>query len=174
MLYQQLSQHSDWQSDSLERKNQIPQSLLPWLQEQGSLTAALIKLSNDNFEVIVKSEAIIPAYPHEQQKLKIKGEQTSLIREVELHIHDRAVVFARSVIPLALTNQQDGSLDNLGTKPLGHLLFKEGRPRSSKRDFAHVEYNDEPIYARRTPYEYQGHQVLVSEFFLPSFLSFIE
>ena len=174
MLYQQLSQHSDWQPESLEGKNQIPHSILPWLQEQGSLTAALIKLSNDNFKVIVKSEATINAYPHEQQKLNNKRDQTSLIREVELHVYDRAVVFARSVIPLALTNQQEGSLDNLGTKPLGHLLFKEGRPRSSKREFAHLYYNDEPIYARRTPYEYQGHHVLVSEFFLPSFLLFIE
>lgn len=173
MLYQQLSQFEHWITEISEDQQVIPSNLMPWLLKQGSLTTALIKLSNDNFKVVVKAETQTIAYANEQKKLNFELDQISLIREVELHIHDQAVVFARSIIPLALTNQQAGNLDTLGTKPLGHLLFKDGKPKSSRRDYAVIDDNDQTIYARRTPYVYQGHQVLVSEFFLPSFSMFI-
>lgn len=172
MFYQQLAQHSHWSSELFDEQ-QPANNLSPWLESKGSLTAALIDLSNDDFKVIVLSEEVTTAHTHEQTKLKNKSDQDSLIREVELHIHNKAVVFARSIIPLTLVNHHENSLANLGTKPLGHLLFKEGRPRASRRDFAHVEIDNESIHARRTPYEYQGYQVLVSEFFLPEFKKYI-
>ncbi|MBX2849835.1 MAG: chorismate lyase [Acidiferrobacterales bacterium] len=173
MSYQQLTRNAHWQSDvPTDAKEQLA-PIKPWLLDQGSLTAALISLSNDNFKVVVLNEEVTTAYQHEQQKLNFAPDQKSQIREVELHIHDQAVVFARSIIPLTLVDQQEGGLGKLGTKPLGHLLFKEGKPRVSKRDFAAIEFADKIVHARRTPYQYQGHHVLVSEFFLPSFLTFV-
>jgi len=173
MDYSKLKQSSSWRVDTVLSQNSIDEKLAPWLTDKGSLTSALTALSDNNFQVRLLDQGIAVPYLHEQQKLNYSENQTSLIREVELHIHDQAVVFARSIIPLELTNPRQGSLDKLGTKPLGHLLFKEGRARASKREFARVEVADQIIHARRTPYEYQDHQVLVSEFFLPSFLSFI-
>jgi len=173
MDYSKLKQSSSWRVDTVLSQNSIDEKLAPWLTDKGSLTSALTALSDNNFQVRLLDQGIAVPYLHEQQKLNYSENQTSLIREVELHIHDQAVVFARSIIPLELTNPRQGSLDKLGTKPLGHLLFKEGRARASKREFARVEVADQIIHARRTPYEYQDQQVLVSEFFLPSFLSFI-
>ena len=173
MDYSKLKQCSSWRADIISSQSAIDEKLRPWLADKGSLTSALTALSDNNFQVRLLNQKVAVPYLHEQQKLNYSENQTGLIREVELHIHDQAVVFARSIIPLELTNARHGSLDKLGTKPLGHLLFKEGKARVVKREFARIEVADQTILARRTPYEYQDHQVLVSEFFLPSFLSFI-
>lgn len=169
----QLSEHSLWWHDSTENNKKLPDGLSSWLLDKGSLTASLMALSDGDFNVDVVWQGIAVAHRHEQQKLGLDAEQKSLIREVELNIFDRAVVFARSIIPLEFVGAEQGSLENLGTKPLGHLLFKDGNIRVSKRDFAKVDYDSETIFARRTPYDYENKQILVSEFFLPSFNQYL-
>ena len=74
----------------------------------------------------------------------------------------------RSILPLSLVEKTQTGLANLGQKPLGHLLFKEGEMRVSKRQFAQTSFQGKCIYARRTPYQYMGSSILVSEFFLPN------
>ena len=168
-----LSRHNDWRSESDENRFRLPNSLSKWLLDKGSLTAALTTLSNGDFQVKQKWQEITSAHTHEQAKLNLSVNQTSLIREVELCIYDEAVVFARSIIPLDLTGGNEDSLENLGTKPLGHLLFKDGNIRVSKRDFAKIKTPESIIFARRTPYDYLKRQILVSEFFLPTFEKYL-
>jgi len=96
-----------------------------------------------------------------------------MIREVELKIHDTPVVFARSILPLALISNGRNGLANLGRTPLGHLLFKNGRIRVSKRQVTVAELNEQTVVARRTPYDFQGDTILVSEYFLHDLKAFI-
>ena len=70
----------------------------------------------------------------------------------------------------SITNSQSQQgLASLGSKPLGHLLFKDGIMKKSRREFACVE----GIYGRRTPYEYEGGLILVNEFFLDGLVEFL-
>ena len=96
-----------------------------------------------------------------------------MIRQVELKLHDETVVFARSIIPLALISKGRSALANLGRTPLGHLLFKDGKIRVSKREFAKLKVAHNSVTARRTPYDYQGRQILVSEFFMPTIYKYL-
>ncbi len=169
----QLSEHSSWWLDSTENEQKLPQKLSSWLLNKGSLTAALMTLSDGDFKVEVVWQGVAVAHPHEQQKLGIEKTQKTLIREVELNIFGQPVVFARSIIPLDFAGSEQSSLENLGSKPLGHLLFKDGNIRVSKREFAKIGVDKEVIHARRTPYDYENKQILVSEFFLPSFCQYL-
>lgn len=169
-----LQLNHKWQTDNPLVENTLPTIIAPWLTDRGSLTAALRGISQGSFEVAVLSQTIgIPVW-HEQRALGRNLNLAALIREVELRIFDEPVVCARSIIPIELANKGAGGLGNLGTTPLGHLLFKDGRIRVSKREFLRCKIEDQLIYARRTPYEYLDSQILVSEYFLPALRAYIE
>jgi chorismate-pyruvate lyase len=83
------------------------------------------------------------------------------------------MVFARSVMPQQVFLDQRHVLANIGTRPLGHLLFKDGQMRASKRSVSLYQAKRGPvIYGRSTPYRYAQKEILVSEFFInPSLIS---
>jgi len=168
MTYTNLRYSSPWRADTFLSQRLLPRRIRPWVVDRGSLTAALTKLSNGEFQVNVLDQRIaIPCW-HEQRKLKQPLSHAAMIRQVELKIYGEAVVYARSIIPLALAFKGRTGLAHLGRTPLGHLLFKDGKIRVSKREFADVRIDNTAIYARRTPYDYQDSRILVAEFFLPA------
>lgn len=173
MDYRPLGLHSNWWPDSPLGRSKLDPMTAPWLTHKGSLTAALIGLGDDSFQVNVLRQSIALPYWHEQQKLATPLSRAAMIREVELQIYNVPVVFARSIVPLALVSRGKNGLGNLGRTPLGHLLFKDGQIRVSKREFAQISTPSANVTARRTPYDYHGSTILVSEFFLPSFKNFI-
>lgn len=165
LCYRKLTENRHWFADTPLAKSMLAQSGHNELFfEKGSLTAALTTLSKGSFDVNVLSQKIAIPYWHEQKKLKSVATRAAYIREVELLIQGNPVVYARTIIPHSLVGRR---LQGLGKTPLGHLLFKDGRMRVSKRQFAAIESGQYLIQARRTPYEYQGETILVSEFFLP-------
>jgi chorismate--pyruvate lyase len=167
--YQSYSNFFGWQIDNAINVSRVPEQYQPWLVDRGSLTSALIALSDNNFRVkLLKQEIAIPKW-HEQKKLNRAPHRAAMVREVELLLYDEPVVYARSIIPMALAQKGKSSLAGLGTTPLGYFLFNAGKIRISKRQIAIISEQGESHYARRTPYDYQGQTVLVSEFFLPAF-----
>ena len=166
LCYQRLSENKKWITDTPLAKLQFDDSSLNELIfEKGSLTAALMNLSEGAFDVKVLSQGLGVPYWHEQKKLNNTPTRVAYIREVELMIHGKAVVYARTIIPYSLVGIR---LQSLGKTPLGDPLFKNGKSRISKREFALVEGGSHIVKARRTPYDYQGETILVSEFFLPN------
>ncbi len=157
-----------WRADQGLTKSQMQPQLKPWLCDQGSLTTALKNISVGTFQVQLISQKIAVPRWHEQKKLGRPLYSAAMVREVNLCIHGTPVVFARSVIPLNLSRQGGGGLARLGQTPLGHLLFKSGRVRISHREFLKLRNNFGQISARRTPYDYLGESILVTEYFLPS------
>jgi len=158
-----------WADDTVTPLAELSEPLRALMTDQGSLTSSLKVLSNDNFKVNVIRESLAIPYQSEIDKLGLERKSLATIREVELHIFDTPVVYARSIIPTDLTERSETGLAKLGSKPLGHLLFKDGRMRQSRREFACV--ND--VYGRRTPYEYEGGTILVNEFFLGSLNNYL-
>ena len=171
--YNPLARHHRWRADNAFSRNQVPLAIQSLVIDKGSLTAILVELSHGDFNVNVLAQRWAIPYFHEQQKLQRPGHRIAMIREVELLIGGEPVVYARSIIPARLLTKIRGGLSELGSTPLGQLLFRDGRMRISRRDFAHIDYGSARIYARRTPYDYQGSQILVSEFFLPSLSKYL-
>ena len=172
--YSLLGRHDHWLADNSYSISRQPERLKPLVNHKGSLTSVLIALADGDFEVNLLGQKISLPYYHEQIKLRRPLYKAAMVREVELVIGGVAVVYARSIVPLNLVSKGKSGLANLGRTPLGHLLFKDGKIRVSKREFATIDYNGTNITARRTPYDYQGSVILVAEFFLPSIEKFID
>lgn len=162
-----------WSIDSPLSESKIPPALRSLVTDRGSLTQALQLIDANSFEVRVLCQRLARPYFHEQLKLGRKLEHAALIREVELCLFGMAVVYARSIIPLGLLRQGQRGLAGLGKKPLGEVLFSGGNIRVSKREYLFFDLNGQLQVARRTPYDYQDHTILVSEFFLPSLESLV-
>ena len=165
--YQALVEQLKWQQDNNVTRNKIDQSIKQMLTTKGSLTKELSKLGSTFSVKVINQQLALPLF-HEQQILNRPLNRQAIIRQVELCIDDTTVVFARSILPLSLIKKTQTGLANLGQKPLGHLLFKKGEMRVSKRQFAEMNLQGKRIYARRTPYQYMGSTILVSEYFLPN------
>ena len=171
--YQALAKHSKWRLETNASKAGLSVDLAELVCVKGSLTESLMALGSGAFSVNLLRQRFCVPYWHEQKKMQRPLSRVAMVREVELRLYDEAVVYARSVIPLSLTTRGGKGLANLGRTPLGHLLFKDGKIRVSKREFSHVSINNVSVIARRTPYDYQGSQILVSEFFLPRIHSYL-
>lgn len=146
--------------------NRISPAWRHWLLDRGSLTEQLINFSDQPFAVKVLSQRWEQPLPHEARQLGVALHLAARIREVELYCGEERMVYARSVMPLQVYLEQRHILQNIGTRPLGHLLFKDGRIRISKRQVSRFKGEGKLIYGRSTPYRYVDHEILVSEFFI--------
>ncbi len=172
--YRALAAQPKWWGDTNTSHSKLPAELLELICGKGSLTQALMSLGDDEFTVDVLNQGFVIPYWHEQKKMQRPFSRVAMVREVELKLSGQAVVYARSIIPLSLTSRGRTGLANLGRTPLGHLLFRDGKIRVSKREFSLTDVgNRDVIAARRTPYDYQGSQILVSEFFLPQVIKYL-
>ena len=166
-LYTHLIKQSIWYPEYHPRVQKISSKWRNWLLDKGSLTEKLVAHSNDNFAVRVLSQRWALPLLHEATQLNIPLHLAVRVREVELHIYDKSVVFARSIMPLKIYLQERHTLQNIGTRPLGQLLFRDGKIRVSKRNVAvYRSANHKTIYGRSTPYQYYGNEILVSEYFI--------
>lgn len=166
-LYSRLAQESKWYSEKHPSVTAVSQDWREWLHSRASLTERLIAFSGDQFEVRVLSQRWGKPLLHEANSLNIPMHLAVRIREVELNCNGMPMVFARTVMPLQVFLDQRHVLANIGTRPLGHLLFKDGQMRASKRSVS--AYQTGPgsvVYGRSTPYRYADKEILVSEFFI--------
>lgn len=168
-----MAASANWWDDNALSVAKLAPELRSLVCTRGSLTSALTNLSNGNFGVSVVRQRLALPYFHEQKKLKRPLLRGAMIREVELQLYGESVVFARSIIPLSFVTKGRNGFANLGRTPLGHLLFRDGKIRVSKREFTQIDFDDWTVTARRTPYDYHGSQILVSEYFLPSIAKYL-
>lgn len=89
------------------------------------------------------------------------------IREVYLCVNDVPVVFARSVLPTSSSTGVNRDVLQLGSKPLGEVLFKKGKAPILLREITDIPGLG---WGRRSLYQLRGHPILISEFFLPELL----
>lgn len=171
--YNDLARQANWWPDNALSIAKLNPKIATLASDRGSLTSALLGLSDNNFAVNVMQQSIKLPFFHEQLELGQPLSHAAVIREVELQLYGETAVFARSIIPLSLVDRGRNGLANLGRTPLGHLLFKDGQIKVSRRQFSQTLYNGDQVAARRTPYDYKGSQILVSEFFLPTIYKYL-
>lgn len=166
--------------------DQIPQ--LPptpfreWLLASGSLTQKL-KSHCTQFEVKVLGEDMLSPFPGE-----LPEQQPAWIREVLLCLDNIPWVFARTLVPGTMMDKAQDNFLNLGTRPLGELLFTSGDFTPGKIEVSQFtacnslanlidslsQDSLQPLWGRRRYFSHQAQQLIVSEIFLPKARQLIE
>jgi chorismate--pyruvate lyase len=99
----------------------------------------------------------------------MKGRQKAIIREVELLCHGQVWVCARSIMPHNTLTGRLRRFSNIGTKPLGALLFKHPNMVRGSLQVACFKSHHSPLqhWARRSVFYLDGKGILVTEVFMP-------
>ena len=171
-----------WQSSQRLRRALLPDDWRSWLLEPGSLTQRLRHCCGGRFHVELLGQQLQRPLRDEAEALGRPPHELALVRQVRLCCDDAPWVFARTVIPLPSLNSGLKRLDQLGSRPLGELLFSDpGMQRSivevSRLWPGHPLHPlsgaapDTPLWGRRSVFTLYRCPLLVSEFFLPQLLT---
>jgi chorismate--pyruvate lyase len=149
-----------------------------WLIGDDSLTLRLQSRCG-NFAVSHVRQRWAHPLPDEAALLKLRPQQIALIREVWLQCGEARMVFARSVLPRASLYGAWRKLGELGSKPLGAVLFGDRKVVRTPLAFCKLPAHH-PIsrrigkagqWARRSVFMQSGRAILVTEVFLPGVLT---
>ncbi|MEO4044598.1 chorismate lyase [Hoeflea sp. CAU 1731] len=159
-----------------------PPKIGPWVTECHSMTKTLEASYEGDVKVDLLSERLDETLPSER---KILGEnvEEGRIREVILKIRDLPVLTARTVIPVETFDEMQKTFVELGTRPLGNVLFelKDVRRRTAEiaaldfdypllasvRERCNFSESDIPFWGRRNLFSLSGLPLLLTEIFLP-------
>lgn len=167
----------------LTRPQRPPAKLQDWLTDNGSLTARLISCSQGQFSVkVLRQQLGIPSL-NERRVLGMGRPRQALIREVILCGKGTPWVFARSILPLSSLTGSLRHLRQQGSRPLGAFLFSQPHlVRSAiavariSRDHAYMPAElcgKGHLWGRRSVFYLHAKPLLVSEVFLPDFMTLI-
>lgn len=158
---------------------QLPFDHRNWLLNPGSLTARLLKASNNRLQVKILRQQLLCPYLSEARLLDVPPKQLALIREVILCGHGQAWVFARSILPLTTLTGRLRAMRHLDNRPLGALLFKDPSMHRGTIEVAkispHHHYlpkalqGNATLWGRRSTFYLDNKPLMVSEVFLDSF-----
>jgi chorismate--pyruvate lyase len=149
-----------------------------WLQVEDSLTRRL-QASFKDFKVANVSQHWAHPLPDEADLLGLRPNQTALIREVWLQSGESLLVFARSVLPRASLRGAWRDLGQLGSRPLGAVLFADRKVSRTPLTFCKLSchhpisrrIDQAGLWARRSVFMRAGRAILVTETFLPGVLA---
>ena len=150
-----------------------PTELLPWLNAEGSLTAILEERAGQPLCVKRIFEGYRRLSLVQKKQLGLQGSILSRpmlawVREVELYGCDEAPwVQAQSIFPLTSLQGSARRLQQLKSTPIGYVLFKRRRTLPNQRFISHTAEG----WQRQTRYDWYGRTLMISETFLPAFLS---
>lgn len=177
-----FNQPPHWTLNRTGTRHLLPKNLQPWVYETGSLTQRLRREHGARVAVKILFQQWQLPFLTESQRLHLPGHRYGLIREVLLHVDGKPLILARTVLPEATINFANRELSNLGTRPLGEVIFSYPNLARLETDVCCVPEKiwtsnlkqqvtiAAKIGGRRTVYAIDRHPMLVSEFFMPDAL----
>lgn len=160
-------------SKSSSTKLVAPVKLLPWLEAKGSLTAVLEAKAGQPLRVQRTFEGYLSLTLTQKQQLGVQKSalnrpMLAWVREVKLYGNSELPwVEAQSIFPLPSLQGSAKRLQQLKGTPIGYVLFKRSRTLPNQR---FIQYTSEG-WQRKTCYDWYGRSLMISETFLPEFLS---
>jgi len=154
----------------------IPPALTPWLFDASSLTARMINLCGKGFSVRVLSQSWQKIDAEESLAMALPHVHSALVRQVLLCCDGKPLIYARTVIPATTVQGAQRRYANMGSRPLGAMLFADRTMRReavqvAKLPLSHVAYQyvkgGKGVWGRRSVFRVSGKPILVSEYFLP-------
>lgn len=115
-----------------------PREIASWLLEPGSLTARLRQQFGAGFRVVLLRQSWQRPFIEESCLLRLAPGQRCIVREVSLQDGETPLILARSIIPAKTLHGADRRLANLGTQPLGHILFSDPRLRKLQLEVTRI------------------------------------
>lgn len=158
-----LKQISPWISNKAMQNKLQNKLIKSWLLEEGPITSRI--KSNEIFKLNLLKEQIEKV---EQIEMDFLGKNLGQIkiREVILFGDEEPRVFARSLIPVKTIDQGLSKLGELGTKPLGDILFEKEIFKKIDIVFAKFENSKSIFWGRKTKYLVKTLPLSVMEVFL--------
>jgi len=177
-----------YHADNASFKQRLPMLLRPYLLDDDSLTRHLNRHCGQNITVTLRSQRWNKPLWTERQTLHLSAHHYARVRQVYLGCKNQTWVFARTVIPMTTLSGQYRYLGQLGTSPLGKVLFAEHalqrvdlqiaqlRPQQPLYQLAcqNLMYKPDELWARRSIFRLKTKPLLVTEVFLPEFLSSLD
>ncbi len=160
-----FSSHSAW----LPPRIRPDISVRGWLLDQGSLTRRVIdycRQRQGQFQVLKLHGHIGRAHSHENCRLRLPTRSWSYIREVILFCDQNAVIYARTVIPLASLKGKHRRLKFLKNRPLGAYLFAQRDMQRDPLEISILHHHGKTLWARRSCFYLRQKPLLVYEVFL--------
>ena len=158
----------------------VPGNVQAWLFDPASLTARLKARCASGFRVELLSQTSARPRLDESEALNIKAGRRALIRQVRLCCGNTGWVYARTVIPFSTLTGAQRLYGNLGTRPLGAMLFADRTMQRDEVMVTELSENELPkslklprnshVWGRRSVFRVGGKPLLVSEYFLPALL----
>jgi chorismate--pyruvate lyase len=171
-----------WAVNRLGTQYHLPKNVQSWVYETHSLTQRLrIKYGAGVAVKVLFNQWQLP-FLSETQRLHLPYHRYNLIREVLLHIDDKPLILARTVLPQTTIAVAKRKLSNLGTRPLGEVIFSYPNLVRGELDICRIPEQiwtaqlkqqvkiDAVCWGRRTVYAIEQQPMLVSEFFMPDAL----
>ncbi len=159
----------------------IDPQICDWLLDPNSLTARIIQhckdsqeSNNNSFRVEVLNQCTEVPSNSEMLRLNMQANEKAHIREVLLYCGEKAVIYAKTIIPLSTLTGKQKELTSLGNKPLGAYLFSQ--PDLLRDDIEvsqinhHYQQKQEQLWARRSAFYLDHKPLLVYEVFLPELI----
>lgn len=177
-----FNQPPHWIANRLGVRQHLPKNVQSWVYEPDSLTQRLRNCYGAGVAVQILFNQWRSPFVTENQHLQLPDYRYSLIREVLLHVDNKPLILARTVLPQATIAIAKRKLSNLGTRPLGEVIFSYPNLLRRESDICCVSEQQwttklkqqvevEPyIWGRRTVYAIEQQPMLVSEFFMPGAL----
>ena len=171
--------NNQWLSLAALEQYELSSTQLLWLSHQDSMTRLIRAHCQSEFALEVITEGMKRPYQSEIDTLAIASDE-AYVREVKMIADEADWLYGRSIFPHGSLDGDGDAVKQLGSKPLGRLLFKDNlKPRESievallSPDHELLsgaplgESNDQSLLARRSLFRYHDRQVLVQEVFLP-------
>ena len=179
LIHRRIDIEPQWRAVNQYTRATLPSGLRAWLTDDGSLTGRLIDLGRGEFRVRRLYQGWQVPLPSETKLLALPSRQLALVRAVALQLDRQTVVFARSVFPVSSLTGSLAHLRRLQNKSLGAILFRHPGMHRCPFELARMAgdsgylpsalHQDEPAWGRRSRFEIQGKQLMVSEVFLQAF-----
>lgn len=177
-----FNQEPLWYVSRLCSRHKFSVNVQSWIYESGSITQRLRRIYGENVAVKVLFQKRCVPYLSELKRLGLSEHQFTLCREVLIHVNDTPLVLARTIIPFQTIKVTHRRLSNLGSRPLGEVIFSYPELERKSLDLTQINPSEwrqsavyraninQPITGRRTIYAIANHPLLISEFFLPEVL----
>ena len=112
-----------WLENRQGTRHKLPVNIQSWAYESGSLTQRLRNYYGSGVAVKILFHRWQTPFLSERRFLGLPEHHYSLIREVLLHVDDKPLILARTIIPTATIKMAKSNLSKLGTRPLGEVIF---------------------------------------------------
>lgn len=180
-----IGREAPWRPVTAALRRALSADLASWLIDTESLTRRLQTACGRDFHVAPRAQRWERPLPSERDALALPDHARALVRQVHLLSGERALVFARTVMPVTTLQGARRRYARLRTRSLGSVLFGTPGLVRGPLEAAHLEpghalYDTalggagrrgaSALWGRRSVFLVQGHPLLVTEVFLPAVL----